>query len=313
VRVLLTLKMFLVVCLLIVVGLGILCSPAPAQANDIAILKSADIAPYNQAIEGFKAVVSTGNTFVEYDLPGDIARGRKLARKIRATDASLVLAVGVKAALVAKLELLDTPVIFCMVLDPAKHDLTAPNMTGILLEVPIERQLATMRSVLPGRKKIGVLYNPDKTAALVQEARRLAKELNLELVERQVPSEKDVPATLRALLPTIEALWLLPDSTVLNEDSIKFLLSTALDSNVPVIGFSSDLVRSGALAGFSVKYDDAGRQAGLLAKRILSGQPVPFSTVVPPEQVRLSLNLKTAKFLGITIPPDVVNRADEVY
>jgi len=313
VRTLRTFKMCLLVGLLTIFGLYEMGVPSSAHAAEIAILKSADIAPYNQAVEGFKAVVSAGNTFVEYDLQGDIARGRKLARKIRATDASLVLAVGVKAALVAKLELLDTPVIFCMVLDPAKHDLTAPNMTGILLEVPIERQLATMRSVLPGRKKIGVLYNPDKTAALVQEARRLAKELNLELVERQVPSEKDVPAALRALLPTIEALWLLPDSTVLNEDSIKFLLSTALDSNVPVIGFSSDLVRSGALAGFSVRYDDVGRQAGLLAKRILSGQPVPFSTVVPPEQMRLSLNLKTAKFLGITIPPDVVNRADEVY
>jgi putative ABC transport system substrate-binding protein len=286
--------------------------PNSAHANEIAILKSADIAPYNQAIEGFKANLP-GNVFTEYDLQGDVARGRKLARKIRASDANLVLAVGVKAALVAKLELLDIPVIFCMVLDPAKHDLSAPNMTGILLEVPIERQLATMRSALPGRKKIGLLYDPEKTAALVQEARRLAKELNIELVERQVSSEKDVPAALRALLPTIEALWLVPDSTVLNEDSIKFLLNTALDSNVPVIGFSSDLVRSGALVGLSVRYDDAGRQAGLLAKRILSGQPVPFSTVVPPEQVRLSLNLKTASFLGISVPPDLVGRADEVY
>ena len=287
--------------------------PNSAHANEIAILKSADIAPYNQAIDSFKAVLTTGNTFVEHDLQGDVARGRKLAPKIRASDASLVLAVGVKAALVAKLELPDIPVIFCMVLDPAKHDRVEQRLRERFSEVPIERQLATMRSVLPGRRKIGLLYDPEKSARLVQEARRQAKELNLELVERQVASERDVPASLRALLPAIEALWLLPDSTVLNEESIKFLLSTALDSNLPVIGFSSDLVRRGALAGLSVRYDDVGRQAGQLARRILSGQPVPFSTVVPPDQVQLSLNLKTARFLRISIPPEVVDRANEVY
>ncbi len=312
-RALPTLKTIIVCFLLTLLGLFELGLPASVYGHEIAILKSSDIAAYNQAVAAFKADLPAGTTITEYDLQGDVARGRKLARKIRATDASLVLAVGVKAALVAKLELLDVPVIFCMVLNPAKHDLTAPNMTGILLEVPIDRQLATIRSVLQDRKRIGVLYDPEKTATLVQEARRLAKGLDFELVERQVSSEKDVPATLRALMPSIEALWLLPDSTVLNEDSLKFLLSTALDANVPVIGFSSDLVRSGALVGLYVKYDDVGRQAGQLAKKALSGQAIPLSAVVPSERLRFALNLKTARFLGISIPPDVVNRADAVY
>ena len=58
----------------------------------------------------------------EYDLQGDVARGQKLARKVRASDAAVVVAVGLKAALVAKLEIVDVPVIFCMVLDPARYD-----------------------------------------------------------------------------------------------------------------------------------------------------------------------------------------------
>ena len=106
-------------------------APAPAGAAEVAILKSADLAAYNQAISGFKAAMPSSTTFVEYDMQGDMARGRKLAQKISASEATLLLAVGVKAALAAKQEVADIPVIFCMVLDPAKHDLKAPNMTGI--------------------------------------------------------------------------------------------------------------------------------------------------------------------------------------
>ena len=84
------------------------------------------------------------------------------------------------------------------------------------------------------------------------------------------------------------------------------------DSNIPVIGFSSELVRSGALVGLSVNYEDVGRQAALLTRKILSAQikaPITF----PPEKLRLALNLKTAKFLGLQIPSDALNRADQLY
>jgi ABC-type uncharacterized transport system substrate-binding protein len=293
--------------------LGILRAPALVEAREIAILKSASIAAYNQAINGFKAALADGTTFSEYDMQGDIARGRRLAQRIRASDAALVLAVGIKAALVAKLEIAAIPVLFCMVLDPAQYHLNAPNMTGISLEVPIDRQFATMHKILPNVKRVGVLYDPEKTGALVDEAHRATRALGVEIVARQVRSEKEVPTTLRAIMPQIEALWLIPDSTVLTEDSLRFILGTALDANVPVIGFSSELVRSGALLGLSVNYEDVGRQAGLLARKILDNRATPTSAAVAPERVRLALNLKTAKFLGITIPPEVVDRADELY
>jgi len=286
-----------------------------ALVTEIAILKSADIAAYNQAVDGFKATLSPAATITEYDLQGDVARGRKLARKIRASSADAVLAVGLKAALVAKLEIVDIPVIFCIVLDPVKNGLAAPNMTGIMLEIPIDRQFTTMRTVLPNVKRIGVLYDPEKTAGIVEDARRHAKAAGIDVIARQIRSDKDVPTALRALLPQIDALWLIPDSTVLTEESLNFIQTTSLDSHTPVFGFSSDLVRNGALMGLSVNYEDIGRQAAAVAKRILAGQARPSSTtaLVAPDRVRLSLNLKTAKFLGITIPPDVINRADELH
>ena len=285
----------------------------PALAREIAVLKSSDIAAYNQAVAGMRSEFpDSAVTITEYDMQGDVARGRKLARKIRAADVNAVIAVGLKAALVAKLEIVDVPVIYCMVLDPGKYDLHAPNMTGITLQIPLERQLATMHSVLPRMKRIGVLYDPEKTGPIVEEARRLAKGLELELVERRVSSERYLPETLREVITKVDALWLLPDSTILTDDSLRFVLSTALDRSVPVIGFSSEFVRNGALIGLSVNSGDIGRQAGAMAKKILNGRS-PASVAVSPDRLRFALNLKTARFLGLTLPPDVVNRADELY
>ena len=288
-------------------------SPSPLAAYEIAILKSSDIAAYNQAISGLQAELADTATLTVYDLEGDVTRGKKLARKIRASDAVLVIAVGLKAALAAKVEIVDTPVIYCMVLDPEKYDLRATNLTGISLRVPIERQFNTIRALVPTLKHLGVLYDPEKTASLVEEARRVAGRLGLELIEHKVHSEKELPGAIRALLPNVEGLWLVPDSTVLTEESIRFVLGAALDRNVPVLGFSSEFVRNGALAGFSIKPEDIGRQAAIIAGKILTHSDRAIPMTVPPDRIRLAVNLKTAKYLGLTLPPDVMGRADELY
>lgn len=285
----------------------------PATPGQIAILKTADITPYNQAVAGFKDALPASTTYVEYDLQGDLELGRYMARETRDSDPALILAVGLKAALAAKMEIHRTPVIYCMVLDPMKHSLTAPNMTGILLEVSVERQFAIIDAVLPALRRIGVIYNPANSESLIREARRHALRYEWKLLERRVETEQDVPSGVRDLLPKVDALWLVPDSTVLNQDSFRFLLGKALDHNVPVIGFSSEFVRSGALVSVSASYSDMGKQAGMVAGQILNGLGSALERLIPPDRVSLALNLKTAQFLGITIPPYVVSTANELY
>lgn len=293
--------------------LGLLLIPGFALATDIVILKSSDIAAYNQALSGFKAGLPSGIVLSEYDLQGDLEKGRKLARKIRASDPALVFAIGLKAAKAAQLEIVDIPVLYSMVLDPAKYGLNTPNMTGILLEVPIERQLAMIRAMLPHVKQIGTLYDPSKTAALIDESKRWLKQNGISLVPTPVTNEREVPRTLQALLPTVGALWLVPDSTVLTDESLRFILNNALEERVPVIGFSREFARSGAFLCLSVNYGDIGRQAAQLARKIIDGQIVLPMKPLHPERVEMSVNLKTAKFLKIEIPKDLEHMADEVY
>lgn len=288
-------------------------SVGESEATEIAILKSSDLSAYNQAVEGFRSTATNDNlTLREYDLEGDLERGRKLARRIRASDAALVLAVGVKAALAAKLEVLDVPVVYCLVLDPDKYDLSAPNLSGISLEVPPAQQFATMKTILPKLKRVGVLYDPGKTARLLQEATAVAKQQGIELLAQPISSEREIPPMLRTLLPLVDALWLVPDTTVLSEESLPFILQESLDANRSVFGFSSEFVKRGALLGLSVNYRDIGKQAARLSKRILDRQVVPPVKTVP-DHFNLALNLKTARFLGLDIPPEIERRADERY
>src|SRR5262249_24319731 len=137
--------------------------PAQAAPVEIAILKSSNIAAYEQAIEGFKATAPSNSVYAEYDAQADLDVGNKLAKKIRSANPDMVVAVGLKAALAAKSEITDVPVVFMMVLDPQKHNLTASNVTGTLLEIPIDRQVKLIRSFLPEKHHMGLLFDPKKS------------------------------------------------------------------------------------------------------------------------------------------------------
>src|SRR5256885_8497886 len=301
-----------VVGLVWLLGLCTLCVSESA-AMDIAILQSSDIAAYREAIAGLKATGPNGAIYTEYDAQGDLELGKKLARKLRASNVSLVVAVGLKAALAAKVEIVDVPIVYMMILDPLKHQLTAANMTGTLLEVPVDRQLKIMRTFLPTLHRLGSLYDPAKTSSRMKDAVQQATFNDFQLKGLPVESDKDVPHQLRALLSEVEALWLIPDSTVLTNESVRFILESALGHQIPVIGFSPEFTRLGALLSISVNYGDVGRETGLLAKRILDGERLLPLNPVPIERLKITVNLKTARFLGITFPKELTSPIDATY
>lgn len=298
-------------------ALLILCvlSVSEAAAPEIVILKSSEIAAYDDAVKGFKATAPSGAIYTaEYDLQGDLERGKTLARKIRASDASLVVAVGLKAALAAKSEIVDIPVVYMMILDPLKHQLNGANMTGTLLEIPVDRQLKLLHNFLPATRRLGVLYDPSKTSSRVKDAELQAGTNGFQVQGFHVNSEKEVPQQLRALLSSaVDALWLMPDSTVLTDESIRFILESALAQHVPVIGFSPEFTRLGALLSLSVNYGEVGRETGLLAKRILDGERILPLKPMPVERLKITVNLKTARFLGIAFPQELNSIIDETY
>jgi putative ABC transport system substrate-binding protein len=284
----------------------------PPKAQGIAVLKSYDIAPINQALAGFVATCPEPTT--TYDLGGGTSDTRGIIGRIMAAPPKLILAIGPQAAQVAKAEVRGIPVVFLLVRNPRKYGLEGDNIAGISLDVPIEAQLAMYKSLLPTLRVLGVIYDPEKTGALVKEADEVAGKFGLRFLAAPVTSQTEVPASLRSLLGKVDALWLLPDDTVVTPESLTFFLLTAFKQNLPVLTISDAFVEAGALASLSADYTDVGRQACQLSREMETGRLHPAqASIVPPTKVHIAINLQTASQLGLVLPPGVVQSASKVY
>lgn len=293
--------------------LWLTCSSIAADAADIAILKSSDLSYYEQTVAGFKAGLSTTTSTKEYSLGGQLARGREIGKALRASPPDLIFAVGLKAAMAAKLEIFDTPVVFCMVLSPETHGLPASNMTGIAVRTSADAQLIALRSVLPNRHRVGLFYNEEHSGTFVREALGAAKWQGLELVAVPVRRHEDIPKAVRALLPQIDVLWLIQDQTVVSESSIPFFLETTLEAKIPMFTFSSTLVQQGALGALVLDPRTVGQQAARIALTRLKEPAASAGLLLAPEQPELALNVNSAEYLGLALSPELTRLAGRLF
>jgi putative tryptophan/tyrosine transport system substrate-binding protein len=291
-----------------------LTGPIPnVGAEEIAILKSSDLSYYEQAVLGFRAGLPPTMKVREYNVGGQLTQGRDIGKALRASPPSLVFAVGLKAAMAAKLEIFDTPVIFCMVLNPESHGLPTANMTGITVRTSPATQLTALRSVLPDRRRIGVVYDDAQSGDFVRDARQIAKQIGVELMPVAIRNQEDLPVAIRSLLPQIDALWLLQDQTVISESSIPLILESSIDAKVPLFTFSSTLVQQGALGALVVNPWAVGQQAARMVRTQLNDPTKSAGLLHEPEHPQLALNLNTAEYLGLALTPDVVRIAGHLF
>lgn len=299
---------FIVLSLFLFIGLS-----GIAYAAEIAVLNSAGLPYYEQAIIGFKAEIPAATSVREYNLNGQLAEGRQIAKSLRASPPDLIFAVGLKAAIAAKLEIFDTPVVFCMVLNPEAHGLPAPNMTGIGVRPSAETQLTALRSVVPNRNRVGVLYDEEQSGDFIRQAHRAAKQQGLELFAVAVRRQEEIPNAVRALLPKIDALWLIQDQTVISESAIPFFLESTLDAKMPLFTFSLSLVQQGALGALVLDPWTVGQQAAHIALARLSGQHASNGSLQTPMHLQLALNLNSAEHLDLVLPPELIRMAGHLF
>ncbi len=295
---------------LILCAASLLVPPSIVFSAEVAVIKSQDVLPYDQAIQGFRSI--TRAEVIEYNMKGDVEEGLKIVEQIRRRKPAAVLAVGSKAAVLAKENLSGIPIVYCAVIDPERYGLQAGNVTGIALEIPVNSQLRAFKAVVPALKRIGVVYDPTKTSGLIRQAREEAHRLGLELVPVEVSTAKDLPGAIRSLLPNIQGLWMVPDSTVITADSFQFILLATLERHIPFMAFSTNFVKAGALLALSPDYFAIGKQSSLLVDKAIKSGASDHGKVIYPESGRLIINLKTADILGLTIPESILSTADEV-
>ena len=283
-----------------------------AAGQHITVIKTRDIAPYNQALNGFTE--RCGAPANVYDLQGDAAQQDRAFARIQASEPDLVLAIGPVAAQLAHDRLADIPVVFVMVTNPAKHKLNRPHVVGISLDIPIQQQFRIYRTLIPSLQTIGTLYDPGKSSHLIRQAYHVAKEQGIKIIAIPIVSSREVPSAFRSIRSQIDAFWMLPDDTVVTKNSFKFLLLETIERRLPLLAISSIFVKVGALASLAPNYTQMGHQACELAQKVLLGAwNFDRSRIIAPDQVHLSINLKTADKINLTISKSIIESSSQVF
>ncbi len=188
-----------------------------------------------------------------------------------------------------------------MVINHARFQLTKPNITGISTEIAIENQLKGFQSILEPLKNLGVIYDPSKTGNIIESAEKETENAGINLLKYEIDSSKDVSEAMENLNGKIDALWLLPDSTVVTKKTFGFIKTTTIENKIPLLCTSDVFVKAGALAAVSSDYKSVGTQAAELARKILE-LPAPGSLgTVYPDNFKLTVNTNTAKKLGLDL------------
>jgi len=275
-----------------------------AHAEKTAIvIKSQNLSAYNEVIKEFEAKCIQNNIIIKsiFDLKGKMKVGHKIVRNVRAEKPDIILTIGVLATTIAKEEIKDIPIVFCMVINHERFQLTGANITGIAAEIPIEKQLMGFQTVFRALKDLGVIYDPSKTGNIIVNTEKEVEDIGINLVKYEINSSEEVPEAVKYLTGRIDALWLLPDSTVLTKKSFDFIKSTALENKIPLLCTSDVFVKAGALAAIFSDYKCVGRQAARLAGEILSQTSPGPPGIVNPDSFKLAINTDTAEKLGLEL------------
>jgi len=276
-----------------------------AEAHHILVLQGSRNKPFREAMRGF-ARACPHKTF---KIVLSESKRIKVSEYLRKDNPRLIVAVGADALEQVKL-IRDIPIVYLMVLDPSQIVPEASNITGVMMKPPLSQQLDLIRRALPNATKIGVLYDPTRLASFVKRAIEATNPLGLELVVREVRSPHEVPGVLQRLRGEIDALWMLPDPSVVTPETTECLLLFSGENRVPVITFSRKYLDMGAMLALDIDPYDLGRQAGEMACRIFQGADVRTIPRSDARKVVIRVNQNVARRLGF--PRDLAERLNAV-
>jgi putative ABC transport system substrate-binding protein len=295
----------------------------------IGYLSSTSSGPYTSFVAAFQqglketGFVTGQNVTIEYRwADGQFDRLPELAAELvhRKVDIIAVGGGGV-TALAAKDATSTIPIVFAFGSDPVKLGLVASinrpggNITGVsYLAVELgPKRLQLLHEILPKAVAIGFLTNPGSpnTAFDLRDMEAAAQKLGLKLIIANASNDLEIGTAFETLMQQrAEALVIQADPFLFSRRA--HLAALALRDKFPTIYFERDFAAAGGLLSYGTDFVDANRQAGVYAGRIIKGEKTADMPVLQPTKFQLVINLKTAKTLGLTVPPTLLALADEV-
>src|SRR5580704_14895775 len=212
------------------------------------------------------------------------------------------------------------PIVFAVGIDPVGSGLVASlaqpggNVTGLSIQANelAGKRLEYARELVPQLRRLAIMFNVGNAQPVLEmgETQAAARILGLEVAPLVIQRAEDIAPAIQGLKTRADALYVAVDQLmVANRTSI---LTSALSARVPTIFSTRDFVKAGALMSYGPSYTERFRRAADYVDKILRGAKPADLPVEQPTKFELVVNLKTAKALGLTVPPTLLARADEV-
>jgi putative ABC transport system substrate-binding protein len=251
----------------------------------------------------------------------DINRIRELAKELVGLQPDIIVTNGTAPTAAVQRETRTIPIVFVNVSDPVASGILpafrpSGNITGFAnLEATLGEWLKLLSEIAPsGLKRAAIMFNRDTApvVSFVPSFETVARPLKVELITAPVHSDVEIETAIIALgREPGGSLVVMPSGgfTVAHRAPI---ISAAARNNVPAVYYASDYARDGGLLSYGVDLVDTSRRTASYVDRILRGTKPGDLPVQLPTKFEMVVNRKTATTLGLTIPPSILLRADEV-
>jgi len=224
------------------------------------------------------------------------------------------------AGVAAKQATSTIPIVLALANDPVGSGLATSlarpggNVTGLSLLAPdlAGKRLENLRRVLPDVRRLAILGNAGYPAAVVEmvDLQLTARKLGLEAMIPEVRRAEDMAPTIEQLKGRVDALYVCADPLI--STNLVRINALALAAQLPTMHGARYYVDGGGLMSYGPNYRDMFRRAGDYVDKILRGTRPGDLPIEQPTKFELVISLKTAKALGITVPPSILATADEV-
>jgi putative ABC transport system substrate-binding protein len=255
------------------------------------------------------------------DGKGDLKAVEQIAKNFEQGKVNLLYAINTSVAIAVRRASVDTPIVFFAGSDPVAIGLVdsfanpGGRLTGVhsLVTDLTAKRLEILKEILPKLRRVVTFYNPGNRSASEASSlgREAARQLRVEFDERRVASVKELQAAVGSLRKgEVDAYFEVSDAMVVSQ--ARLIIDTARAKSLPTMFIERSQVVNGGLASYGVSWHEAGRLSARYVQRILAGAAPKDLAVETVHKLDLAFNLSTAKQIGISIPPNVLVRADKV-
>ena len=255
------------------------------------------------------------------DTKSDPKLVEEAARTFERERINLIYAVTTSVVTPVKNVTSKSPIVFAVGSDPVASGLVQSfgkpggRLTGVQYSTTdlTGKRLEILKEILPKLSRVVTFYNPSNRMAMEAAtlAREAARHFRVQLVERHVTSVEELRQALQALKAReVDAYFYISDAMVTSQAQL--VIDTATSKKLPTMFSEQNLVAMGGLASYGQNFHETGRLSAKYVQKIMTGVPPGDLRVEIVDKFELVINLKTAKQIGLTIPPNLLARADKV-